>query len=167
MTANTTANTSASANASANASASASASAMNESTDFLSSPSYRYKHSNSSRSGVSEGNDESGDSGDSRENGDNGEIGGRGGREGRVGGRERGVREDGNDPENDPDSSQNQRYDELAGKLDFLDGELRRRVGELIEAGQRIAGMEKAEGELRTALKVRYMLFSFSSRTLH
>ena len=118
---------------------------MNDSTDFLSSPSFRYRrtrqaeHSNSS----GEDNNFSGDSDETDQNGQNGQNGQD----------DHHAQIARNDP-NDSNASQNQRFDELAGKLDFLDGELRRRVGELIDAGQRIAGMEKVEGELRTALKV-------------
>lgn len=53
-----------------------------------------------------------------------------------------------------PANTTDDRYDALSRKLDFLDGELRRRVGELVEAAQRIATLEGAERDLHTALKV-------------
>jgi len=53
-----------------------------------------------------------------------------------------------------PANTTDDRYDALSRKLDFLDGELRRRVGELVDAAQRIATLEGAERDLHTALKV-------------
>ena len=52
-------------------------------------------------------------------------------------------------------SAQQSRLGELASKLDFLDGELRRRVTELVEAGQRISELESRLTDNHTALQVK------------